>query len=669
LGFVLGGVEAGTMVRRPLWIPSEEQVKEANLTHFISLVNGKYSTRIQSYEELYRWSIEKVADFWSAMWDYAGIICSHSYDKVVDDLARFPGASWFPGARLNFAENLLRFRDERTAFVARTEAGVTSRLAYSDLYQKVGRLAGWLRERGVRPGDRVAGYLPNVAEVPIAMLAATSIGAVWACCGAELGPNAVLDRLGQVKPKVLIAADGYLYKGREFEILPSVAKVVDGVPSIENVVMVSNLGRDVGIEKLRASVTFDDLVGSGGDGEVKFEQLPPDHPVYVMFTSGTTGKPKCMVQGAAGVLVNQLKEVLLHADLKKTDRVTYITSPSWMMWNWLMSCLAVGSSIILYDGNPNHPDWGAMWNLVEQEKISFLGCSASYINYLRSISAKPGKDYDLSSLREISQTGSPLSAEGFEWVYENVKADFHFNSISGGTDINGCFAGGVSIQPVYAGELQAPGLGMKVNVYDENGKPVVDELGELVCEMPSPSMPLYFWDDPDKRKYLEAYFEYYKSKGRKVWRHGDYVILHSDTGGISFYGRSDAVMKISGIRIGTSEIYNVLGRMPEVSDSLAVAQRWGDDQRIVLFVKLAPNHQLTEALRERIRRRLRDDASPKHVPAVILQVPDIPYTFNMKKVETAVANILNNRQVTNVDALSNPESLEYYRELALSLRE
>ena len=603
------------------------------------------------------------------MWDYAGIICSHSYDKVVDDFARFPGASWFPGARLNFAENLLRFRDERTAFVARTEAGVTSRLAYSDLYRNVGRLAGWLRERGVRPGDRVAGYLPNVVETAIAMLAATSLGAVWACCGAELGPNAVLDRLSQIRPKVLFAADGYLYKGREFEILPSVAKVVDGVPWIEKVVLVSNLGRDVGIEKVRGSVTFDELVGSGGDGEVKFEQLPADHPVYVMFTSGTTGKPKCMVQGAAGVLVNQLKEVLLHADLKKTDRVTYITSPSWMMWNWLMSCLAVGSSIILYDGNPNHPAWGAMWNLVEQEKISFLGCSASYINYLRSISAKPGEEYDLSSLREISQTGSPLSAEGFQWVYDNVKRDLHFNSISGGTDINGCFAGGVPIQPVYAGELQAPGLGMKINVYDENGRPIVDALGELICEMPAPSMPLYFWDDPDNRKYLEAYFEYYRSKGRNVWRHGDYVMLHSDTGGITFYGRSDAVMKISGVRIGTSEIYNVLGRMPEVSDSLAVAQSWGDDQRIILFVKLAREHQLTEALMEKIRRMLREDASPKHVPAVILEVPDIPYTFNMKKVETAVANILNNRQVTNLDALSNPESLEYYRELARSLRE
>lgn len=332
-----------------------------------------------------------------------------------------------------------------------------------------------------------------------------------------------------------------------------------------------------------------------------------------------------------------------------------------------MSCLAVGSSIVLYDGNPNHPDWGTMWNLVEQEKISFLGCSASYINYLRSISANPGKAYNLSSLREISQTGSPLSAEGFEWVYDHVKADLHLNSISGGTDINGCFAGGVPTQPVYAGELQAPGLGMKINVYDESGKPILDALGELVCEMPAPSMPLYFWNDRDNRKYLEAYFEYYKATGRNVWRHGDYVMLHRDTGGITFYGRSDAVMKISGVRIGTSEIYNVVGKMSEVVDSLAVAQQWNDDQRIILFVKLAPNHQLTESLREKIRRRLREEASPKHVPAVILEVPDIPYTFNMKKVETAVANIVNNRQVTNVDALSNPESLEYYKELALSL--
>jgi acetoacetyl-CoA synthetase len=657
------------MVRRPLWIPSEAQLKEANLTHFIAFVNQKYASGVQSYSDLYRWSVEKVPEFWSAVWEYAGIISSQAYEKVVDDLAKFPGAKWFPAARLNFAQNLLRYKDERTAFVSRSENGVTSRIAYSELNRKVARLATSLRETGVRAGDRVAGYMPNTAETAIAMLAATSIGAVWACCGAELGPNAVLDRLGQIRPKLLFAADGYFYKGREFDILPNVAKVVEGVPSIETVVITPNLGIGGSIEKIPHSVQLDEFVGSRRDTEVKFEQLPADHPVYVMFTSGTTGKPKCMVQGAAGVLVNHLKEILLHADLKKTDRVTYITSPSWMMWNWLMSCLAVGSSIVLYDGNPNHPDWGAMWNLVEQEKISFLGCSASYINYLRSISANPGNAYDLSSLREISQTGSPLSAEGFEWVYEHVKPELHFNSISGGTDINGCFAGGVPIQPVYAGELQAPGLGMKINVYDENGKPILDALGELVCEMPTPSMPLYFWDDPDNRRYLEAYFEYYKSRGKNVWRHGDYVMVHSDTGGITFYGRSDAVMKISGVRIGTSEIYNVVGKISEVVDCLAVAQAWKDDHRIILFVKLAPNHQLTEGLKEKIRRRLREEASPKHVPAVIVEVPDIPYTFNMKKVETAVANILNHRQVTNLDALSNPESLEYYRELALSLQE
>jgi acetoacetyl-CoA synthetase len=382
-----------------------------------------------------------------------------------------------------------------------------------------------------------------------------------------------------------------------------------------------------------------------------------------MFTSGTTGKPKCMVQGAAGVLVNQLKEILLHADLKKTDRIIYITSPSWMMWNWLMSCLAVGAAVVLYDGNPLFPDWGTMWKLVQDEKISVLGCSASYINHLRSLGVRPGKSYDLSSLREISQTGSPLSAEGFEWVYKRVKEDLHLNSISGGTDINGCFAGGVPILPVYGGELQGPGLGMKINVYDENGDPIVDAMGELVCEAPAPPMPLYFWNDPKNEKYREAYFEYYRPKGKNVWRHGDYVMVHGDTGGFTFYGRSDAVIKASGVRVGTSEIYNVVEKLPEVADSLAVGQNWGGDQRIILFVKLAPNRHLTEDLKEKIRRAIREEASPKHVPALILEVPDIPYTLNMKKVEVAVANIVNSRPVTNRGALANPESLDFYMAL------
>ena len=647
---------------RPLWIPSEKRVREANLTKFIAFVNQRYQLKIRSYPELHRWSVDEVSDFWSAVWDYAQIVCSRRFDKVVDDLGKFPGASWFQGARLNFAENLLRHRDERVSLISRTEEGRQSQSTYSALYQKVGSLGNALRKIGVLPGDRVAGYMPNIQETAVAMLAATSIGAVWACCGAELGSRAVLDRLGQIEPKVLFAADGYIYKGKRFNILPNVEKVADGVPSLEKVVLTSHIGLEPKNGDLSRAIAFDDLITSES-GVARFEQLPSDHPIYIMFTSGTTGKPKCMVQGAAGVLVNQLKETMLHADLKKTDCITYIASPSWMMWNWLVSCLAAGARIVLHDGNPLYPDWDAMWKMVQVEKISILGCSASYINYLRSINAKPGSSYDLSSLREISQTGSPLSAEGFEWVYREVKHDLHLNSISGGTDINGCFAGGVPTLPVHAGELQAPGLGMKINVYDEDGKPVVDVMGELVCEAPTPSMPLYFWNDPGDQRYREAYFEYYRPKGKNVWRHGDYVILHSETGGLTFYGRSDAVIKVSGVRVGTSEIYNIVEKMPEIADSLAVGQNLGEDQRIILFVKMASGQRLSEDLKEKIRKSLRAEGSPKHVPALILEVPDIPYTLNMKKVETAVANIVNNRPVTNRDALANPESLKFYVEI------
>jgi len=648
---------------RPLWTPSEDRIREANLTKFLAFVNREYRLNIKSYPELHRWSVDKVSDFWSAIWDYTGIVCSRRFETVVDDLAEFPGAKWFPGARLNFAENFLKHRDEKIALVGRTEEGRLSQTTYSDLFQRVGSLGNALRNSGIAPGDRVAGYMPNIEETAIAMLAATSIGAVWACCGAELGSGAVLDRLGQVEPKVLFAADGYIYKGKKFNILPNVEKVVSGVPSLKKVVLSSHTGPEPKLGNVSSSISFDDLSKSGAKGEARFEQLPADHPVYIMFTSGTTGKPKCMVQGAAGVLVNQLKETMLHADVKKTDCITYIASPSWMMWNWLMSCLASGARIVLHDGNPLYPDWGAMWKLVEEERISILGCSASYVNYLRSIGAEPGGTYDLSSLREISQTGSPLSADGFDWVYREVKLDLHLNSISGGTDINGCFAGGVPTLPVYPGELQAPGLGMKVNVYDEDGNPLVDVMGELVCEAPAPSMPLYFWNDPGDQRYREAYFEYYKSRGKNVWRHGDYVILHSKTGGLTFYGRSDAVIKVSGVRVGTSEIYNVVERVPEIADSLAIGQNLGEDQRIILFVKMTTGQRLSEDLKEKIKRALRAEASPKHVPALILEVPDIPYTLNMKKVETAVTNIVNNRPVTNRDALANPESLKFYVEI------
>jgi len=644
----------------PLWKPSPERVKEANLTYFIEAVNHKHDLSLHSFSELYDWSIEKVSDFWSAVWDYAGIVSSRQYEKVVEDLNKFPGAKWFPGARLNFAENLLRHRDGKIALISRSEKGGRSLLTYSNLYWEVGRLARSMREMGVRAGDRVAAYMPNIKEAAIAMLAATSIGALWACCGAELGPGAALDRLGQITPKMLVAVDGYAYRGKNFNILSNVERLTRGVSSLERVVIVSNLDSKTNSKNIPNSVGFDEFVLSEERSPVQFEQLPSDHPVYIMFSSGTTGKPKCMVQGAAGLLVNQLKEILLHADLKSTDCITYITSPSWMMWNWLMCCLAVGSSVVLYDGNPTYPDWGTMWRMVQEEKVSILGCSASYINYLRSLGSIPRTEYDLSSLREVSQTGSPLSSEGFEWVYREVKQDLHFNSISGGTDINGCFAGGAPILPVYPGELQGPGLGMRVNAYDEEGNPVKDRLGELVCEAPTPSMPLYFWNDVGNEKYKEAYFEYYHPQGRNVWRHGDYVVIHSDTGGITFYGRSDAVLKASGVRIGTSEIYNVVEKLSEVADCLAVGQNWKGDQRIILFVKLAPNHLLSEGLKEQIRKALRQEASPKHVPSLILEVPDIPYTFNMKKVEIAVANIVNNRPVTNRDSLANPEALDFY---------
>nr|NIN53728.1 acetoacetate--CoA ligase [Nitrososphaeria archaeon]NIQ34291.1 acetoacetate--CoA ligase [Nitrososphaeria archaeon] len=618
-----------------LWEPPEEIIKRANMTRFIEYVNKEYSLKIDSYPQLYEWSIENIPDFWSAMWEFGGIICSNRYGKVVDNLNRFPGAKWFIGARLNFAENLLRYRDEHIAFIFRGETQKTVKMSYAELYTQVARLAKSLRDIGVVPGDRVGAYIPNLIQTAVAMLATTSIGATWASCGAELGPAAALDRLGQIKPKVLFTADGYFYKGKTFNILPNTAKIAKEIPSLDKVIIASYASIKPEIVNIPNSVYYNEFLSPEEHPKIQFEQLPFDHPVYVMFSSGTTGKPKCMVQGS-GVLLNHLKELILHSDLKREDRITYIASPSWMMWNWLISSLAVGATIVLYDGNPNYPDWGAMWRIIQDERITIFGCSASYINYLMNVGAKPRELYDLSSLREISQTGSPLSAEGFEWVYQEIKDDLHFNSISGGTDLNGCFTLGNPILPVYAGELQALALGMKVKAYDEVGNPVVDQRAELVCEAPSPSMPLYFWNDPNNEKYQEAYFNFYQFAGKNVWRHGDYIIIHSDTGGITFYGRSDAVLKPSGVRIGTAEIYNVVEKLPEIADSLALGQNWKGDQRIILFVKLAAGYNLTVELKDKIRKTLRENASPRHIPALILEAPDIPYTFNMKKVEIAV---------------------------------
>jgi len=641
-----------------LWEPTKERKKNANITSFIEFVNKRHKRDFSSYKELYDWSVDKIPDFWASVWEFVGVKASRRYETVVDDATRMPGAKWFAGARLNFAENLLRYRDNNTALVFKGETQKAAKMSYAELYDSVARLAESLRRAGVKPGDRVAAYMPNMIETAVAMLATTSIGAVWASCATDIGPGAAIDRFGQIEPKVLFTVDGYFYKGKAFDSLSSAAEIAEGIPSIKKVVVARYRGEKPDISQIPSAVHYDDFL-SKGTSEIQFEQLPADHPVFIMFSSGTTGRPKCMVQGAAGILVNQLKELIIHTDLKRDDVHFFITTCSWMMWNWMMTSLATGNTIVLYDGNPAYPVPAAMWKLIQDEKVTMFGCSASYINYLRNERIKPASEYDLSSLREIWQTGSVLSAEGFEYVYQEIKKDLHFNSSSGGTDINGCFFTGSPIQPVYAGELQGPGLGMKVKAYDEKGRSVFDQQAELVCEAAAPPMPLYFWNDPGGKKYRDAYFGVYPG----IWRHGDYIAFHSDTGGATFYGRSDAVLKPSGVRIGTAEIYNVMEGLPEIVDSLAIGQNWQGDQRVLLFVRLAEGHHLTEDLENRIRKSLREKASPRHIPAKIIAVPDIPYTANMKKVESAVTNIIHGRPVLNRDALYNPQCLDYYENL------
>ena len=654
-------------MKTPLWEPTQEVKQQTNMMKFLKEVNVKYGLSLASYADLHQWSVDRIEDFWAAVWDFTEIKYSLKYTAVVEDLSVFPGTKWFPGAKLNFAENLLRFCSDdtvkdKTAFIAKGENQVDRRMTYAQLYDEVARFAKSLRDLGIKPGDRVVGYMPNLPETAIAMLAATSLGAVWSACATDLGTQAALDRLGQVEPRVMITADGYFYKGKPFDSFAKAVQVANSIPSLEKVVVVSFTGAEVDMGAVAGAVKYEDFLDANDYLPLAFEQLPFDHPVFIMFSSGTTGKPKCMVQGP-GVMLNHLKELVIHSDLCSEDTIFYITTCSWMMWNWLLSSLAVGATVVLYDGMPMYPETGEMFKLVQDEKISIFGLSASYVNFIRNQQLVPGQQYDLSSLRQISQTGSALSDEGFEWIYSAVKKDLHLNSISGGTDINGCFALGSPAQPVYAGELQGPGLGMRVVAYDKDAQPVFDQEGELVCEAPSPSMPLYFWNDKGNEKYMDAYFTFYTHK--RVWRHGDYILIHGDTGGITFYGRSDAILMPSGVRIGTAEIYNILEEFPEITDSLAIGQDWKGDERVLLFVQLAPGAALDDDLLKKIKTALRTKGSPRHVPAVIMETPDIPYTFSGKKVEGAVKNIIHQRKVTNRDALRNPDSLTFYEKLDL----
>ena len=629
-----------------------------------------------SYGELYRWSVLHPEEFWPVMWRFAALIAegtegaegaeTEPWTEVVRGLDRMAppdpelGPRWFIGARLNFAENLLRYRDDQDAIVAWNESGRQRTLSYGQLYDEVSRVAAALREHGVRKGDRVVGFIPNIPEAVIAMLAAASIGAVWSSCSPDFGVQGVLDRFGQIEPRILFCADSYTYAGKKIDCLSRVAEVVDRISSIEQVVVVPYGDSQPELKAPRAML-WSEFAASAW-GTVQFERLPFDHPLYILYSSGTTGLPKCMVHSAGGTLLQHYKELLLHTDLTRDDRVFYFTTLGWMMWNWLVSALAVGSTIVLYDGAPFPPKADMLWDMAADEGITVFGTSAKYIAMCEKTGLQPAESHDLSALRTILSTGSPLALHSFDYVYSRIKKDVHLASISGGTDIVSCFAGGNPIAPVYRGELQCRALAMAVHVFNERGEPIVEEQGELVCTRPFVSMPVAFWNDPDGAKYRAAYFEKYPN----VWRHGDWCEL-TEHEGMIIYGRSDATLNPGGVRIGTAEIYRQVEQLPEIVESVAIGQEIGEgasgDVQIVLFVRLREGVTLDDALRDRIRKQVRNNTSPLHVPKKILEVSDIPRTISGKISELAVREMVHGRPVANIEALANPEALSLYENL------
>jgi len=641
---------------KTLWQPSEAFIRNSKMMRFMDEVNRRYGLALSDYHQLWQWSVDHIPEFWGLFWEFAGIIASKSFDEVVSDPSQMPGAKWFAGAELNFAENLLRYRDDRTALIFQGEGQPQVTYSYRQLYKEVSRMAQALAASGVVKGDRVAGFMPNMPQTIIAMLATASLGAIWSSSSPDFGIKGVLDRFGQIEPKVLVTCDGYFYNGKAFDSLERVGGILSHLPKVEKVVVVSYTTDQPDLAKVPNAISWEAFLAPHTPDEIAFVQLPAEHPLYIMYSSGTTGKPKCMVQSHAGILLNQFKEHLLHCDLGRDDVLFYFTTCGWMMWNWLVCGLAAGASLVLYDGSPFHPGPEVLWKLAEQVGITIFGTSARYITALDEAGYQPGTDCNLERLRMICSTGSPLSVSGFEYAYRAIKKEMQLASISGGTDLNGCFALGTPLLPVHAGELQGPGLGLNVQAYDDSGQPVYDQTGELVCTRAFPSMPVYFWNDPDGERYRNAYFTKYPG----VWTHGDFISINSQTRGITIYGRSDATLNPGGVRIGTADIYTALETMEEVADSVVVGQKWQDDVRVVLFVTLANDLTLDEPLINKIRKNIRDTCSPRHVPAKVIQVQEIPYTINMKKVELAVRNVIHGDPVTNRDALANPDCLKQY---------
>ncbi|HXQ77564.1 MAG TPA: acetoacetate--CoA ligase [Gemmatimonadaceae bacterium] len=710
-----------------LWTPSQERIIKANMTEFLRYVEERGGPPVpdysaDSYWQLHKWSVDNPERFWSLTWRFCGIIghrgTGGGAERVGVGLDHMGppdperGPHWFPDASLNFAENLLRFTDDEPALSSWNEEGHQRTISYRALREAVGTLALALDSAGVRPGDRVAGWLPNIPEAVIAMLAATSLGAIWSSCSPDFGAQGVMDRFGQIEPKVLFAADGYLYNGKEIDLLPRLRQIAFRIPTLEHVVVTPYRKQMPDLDGVRKGTLWSRFIAAqwaeaasqstppegykttspdayrrtppGGvrlpdvsgrtpahgmravgaapaaqtaePKTLSFERFPFDHPAYIMYSSGTTGLPKCMVHSAGGTLLQHLKELILHTDLKREDCIFYYTTCGWMMWNWLVSSLAVGVKIVLYDGAPLTPSATSLWDMADKEGITVFGTSAKYLSLLEKHGAEPMKTHDLSKLKAILSTGSPLAHNSFDYVYKKIKKDVHLASISGGSDIISCFVLGNPILPVYRGEIQTPGLGMAVDVLDDRGRPVRLIPGELVCTKPFPSMPVEFWDDPDGKKYRAAYFEYYPG----VWRHGDWAEMTRNRGYI-IYGRSDATLNPGGVRIGTAEIYRQVEQLPEVVESLVIGQQWQGDERIVLFVKLREGSTLDQVLIDRIRRHIRENTTPRHVPARVVQVTDIPRTKSGKIVELAVRDVVHGRPVRNSEALANPEALDQFR--------
>ena len=637
----------------PIWTPSADRIANSRLTAFSDYIRTSRAVRVADYRQLHDWSVRHSPGFWTEVWNFAGVAGDRGLRASVD-LDRMPGGRFFPDATLNFTENLLRRRGDGPAIISSTESGREVTLSHDELRDAVGRAANALRASGIVAGDRIAAIAANTPETIIAALGAAAIGAVWSSCSPDFGVQGILDRFGQIGPRLLFTVDGYAYGGKAFDCLQKAALVAASLPTVKHVVIQPL--HDAGGPPIPGAVRWDDWLRDASP-RLEFDRRAFDQPLYILYSSGTTGVPKCIVHGAGGTLLQHLKEHQLHCDIRPGDRVFYFTTCGWMMWNWLVTALASEATLVLYDGSPFHPDGRRLFDLADRHGVTLFGVSARYLDSVRKAGLRPRDTHSLASVRTITSTGSPLAAETFEFVYDAIKADVHLASISGGTDIVSCFVGGNPNAPVWAGEIQGPALGMDVDVFDADGRPT-GEAGDLVCKAPFPSMPVAFWNDLDGAKYRAAYFERFPD----VWCHGDWIrrTVHE---GFVIYGRSDATLNPGGVRIGTAEIYRQVEQLPEVIESLAVGQQWEGDERIVLFVRLAEGVVLDDILRRRIAERIRRETSPRHVPARIVEIADIPRTKSGKIVELAVRNVIHGRPVTNREALANPEALDLFRDL------